>query len=202
MEEAEAVALTNYTPSALLSLCLIGKAGKVMKHLELYPTDPAETVPEQPLTMSMLLATEGSEKRGFSALQVATSAEKNAADVIDVLVWAGFPLDHKDKLGMTAFHTAADKESPDAMIKLLSLDGCASHLETADLDGNTPLHYAAWGGRTEIVTALLRAGASKDAVNGANKTPAQEAEGNGKAAVATLITEGPPPEAEPEAPAE
>lgn len=56
-------------------------------------------------------------------------------------------------------HVAADKEKSTAALKVLSLPDAKSLLEMADEDGCTALHYAAHGGRLEIVTALLKAGA-------------------------------------------
>mmetsp|Transcript_57257 Transcript_57257/g.113711 ORF Transcript_57257/g.113711 Transcript_57257/m.113711 type:complete len:139 (-) Transcript_57257:233-649(-) len=81
-----------------------------------------------------------------------------------------------------------------AMVKLLSLPGAAEVMDLADEDGCTALHYAAWGGKVGTVTALLRAGANKDATNADGRTPLGEAESKGHQKIVDLIVNGPPPE--------
>ena len=54
-------------------------------------------------------------------------------------------------------------------------------------DGCTPLHYAAYGGQVANVEALVKAGASAEAVNGAERTPAQEAEVNEQTGVIAAL---------------
>lgn len=94
---------------------------------------------------------------------------------------------------MTALHTASDKskEGSGVMAKLLALPGGTEAMDMVDEDGCTALHYAAFSGRTDTVTALLRAGANKDLVNADGNTPLAEAEAKGHAKVVDLITNGP-----------
>jgi len=53
--------------------------------------------------------------------------------------------------------------------------------------GDTPLHRAAWEGRTETVTALLANGANPNAQNEFGNTPLHVAAGKGRAATVTAL---------------
>jgi len=163
-------------PDELLSYCLVGK--------------PVLIAAMEGLDVVINL---GSAKRGFLPIQVATTAEKNTFATIDALIAAGADIKLKDKLGMTALHTASDKskEGSGVMAKLLALPGGTEAMDMVDEDGCTALHYAAFSGRTDTVTALLRAGANKDLVNADGNTPLAEAEAKGHAKVVDLITNGP-----------
>lgn len=61
--------------------------------------------------------------------------------------------------GWTGLHKAVDREDI-AQIKWLLKHG--TDINKADTLGRTPLHYAAQGGNTEIITLLLNAGADPD----------------------------------------
>merc|ERR1711998_72685 len=93
---------------------------------------------------------------------------------------------------MTAFHSAADKDNEDPLVKLLSLPGAEEVMDMGDEDGCTPLHYAAWGGKKGTVIALLRAGASTDVANKDGKTALHEAESKGHQPIVEFITNCPP----------
>lgn len=54
-------------------------------------------------------------------------------------------------------------------------------------DGWTPLHCAAWNGRSDVVRLLLEAGAQKDARTKAELSPLDLAADNGHAAVTALL---------------
>ena len=66
-------------------------------------------------------------------------------------------------------------------------------------EGCTPLHYASWSGRVDIVVELLRAGADTNITNAAGKTASEEAKEQKQDGVVKMIASGPP---EPEGGAE
>ncbi len=69
----------------------------------------------------------------------------------------------------TSFHLAVWNEQPEALATLLSLD--ASFCNSADKEGNTPLHLAAFKGNALIIKILIEAGAFKEAKNKEGHTP-------------------------------
>lgn len=64
-----------------------------------------------------------------------------------------------------------------------------SLLNSPNISGSTPLHYAALNGHLPAVTLLLAAGADPTVVNRAGHDAVYEAEVNGKDEVARLILE-------------
>jgi len=182
---AEVVVPTVCKPE-ILSFCLVGKIKLLQDALE---ADP-------------IMVNLGSEKRGFMPLQVATIAQRNYEQIIDVLMAAGADLKIPNKVGQTAFHTAADKDNDASLIKLLSLEGAKEAMDLQDEDGHTALHYAAWSGKAAPVLALLRAGANTELTNADGNKPLDEANAKGHQQVIEYLTNGPPPEEAEEAAAE
>ena len=86
-------------------------------------------------------------QRGFSLAQIAAACpEAKATEVIEVLVAAGIDLAAADIYGMTALHSAADKDNAEVLAKMLET-AAAAVVDKQDLDGNTALHYAAADGK-------------------------------------------------------
>ena len=55
--------------------------------------------------------------------------------------------------------------------------------------GSTPLHYAAWNGKSSIANLLLQANASPTAVNNDGRAPAQSAKHQGHGYLAAMLLE-------------
>jgi hypothetical protein len=83
---------------------------------------------------------------------------------------------------------------PEAVELLLAVAGPEALMDTAHYSGWTALHYAAKDWRTDAAQALVRAGADKQAVDKAGKTPAQVALafGRGHTDLATELAPAPP----------
>jgi ankyrin repeat protein len=77
------------------------------------------------------------------------------------------PTRHPDSFGRTALWRAA-RAGRLAEVQSLARGG---HLDTADLDRETPLHAAVRSGSAEVVRALLHSGASPNAANRHGATP-------------------------------
>ena len=56
-------------------------------------------------------------------------------------------------------------------------------------NGQTPLHYAAYNGKSSIANLLLQANASPTAVNKYGRTPAQDAKRQGHGDLAARLLE-------------
>jgi len=162
----------------LISYALIGKVSGVTGCIEKDPT----------------MVNSRSTKRGFSPLQVAASAEQNAAETMQVLLAAGADPKHQDMMAMTVLHVAAAKPNPEAFLKVMSLPDAKALIDMVDEDGCTALHYAASEGRLEIVEALMRAGAATAPENSSGQTPLALAKEGAFDAVISLLENGLPPE--------
>lgn len=90
------------------------------------------------------------------------------------------------------FYRAVKNGDLATVVELLKSD--PSLVSICDAEESTPLHYAAWKGHAEIVTALLDAGADIQAHNQNDHwgtTPLHAAaHGNNRAAVEVLIERG------------
>ena len=87
--------------------------------------------------------------------------------------------------GMIALHLATNLESAEIAGKLV--DAKPDTVNTADEDGNTPLHLAAYASNKAIVEALLAKGADKELKTGEGATAKDEAEKQGHGEVAALL---------------
>ncbi|KAM4629266.1 CARD- and ANK-domain containing inflammasome adapter protein [Polymixia lowei] len=125
------------------------------------------------------------DRQGRTALHLAVSTEGESR-VVDLLLSAGANPNTTDKEKKTALHLAAMEGKVDALMSLLSHKGRGG---AKDMDGSTPLHYAAASGHYAVVTALLRALKKKeiDERNVWRKTPLHAAAEKGHDGVAELL---------------
>lgn len=93
--------------------------------------------------------------------------------ICELLLNAGADVKYKNKLGVTALHTAAGKGREDICLLLIS-KGAKSTVE--DRLGTTPLHDAAKYGYWKVVAVLLRNGANVNAKDKFKQTPLKLAE--------------------------
>ena len=95
-------------------------------------------------------------------------------------------------MGEKLFYRAVKNGDLATVVELLKSD--PSLVSIRDAEDSTPLHYAAWKGHSEIVTALLDAGADIHAHNQNDHwgtTPLHAAaHGNNRAAAEVLIARG------------
>ncbi len=95
----------------------------------------------------------------------------NPSDMLRTLVARGPELNIGDRNGYTPLHVAAKNFFHIETIQ--SFIAAGANINQTTIDGETPLHVAARSNNTEIVRALIEAGASTYAVNSKNKTPQQ-----------------------------
>jgi len=176
--EAEAEVEAKYASPALLEFCMKGLASSIKNAL----AEEAQTHADPVNDLK-------SEKHNWSLLQVAAGYGKVKA--VHVLLEHGAKPSVKDSMGLTALHSAANKEERDVMVALLQTEDGKACVDAQDEDGCTALHYAASGGSKAVVTALINAGASDQVVNRDGKTASDLANEYGHAAVAELIANGP-----------
>jgi hypothetical protein len=98
------------------------------------------------------------EKFGQTALHVAAFSSENA-EAAKVLTEFNAPINARTKYGNTPLHFADSVE----MIEFLLSRGADVRLRNTD--GETALHIAAYGGRPDIVRALINAGANVNALD-------------------------------------
>ena len=106
--------------------------------------------------------------------------------ILSLLVEQGANLNYFDLMQQTPLIAAVRMGHLQCVLELLNLGALSS---IADFSGNTPLHYAARLGRTEIALAVLRTpGAKLTLFNNAQETPLQLAllNGHAEAAIALL----------------
>jgi ankyrin repeat protein len=92
-----------------------------------------------------------------------------------MLLEEGADLLKKDKFLRSALHLAARRGSKEFLEMLMGHPDLKDHIDTPDVDGMTPLHYACRSGGTETVEMLLRAGANPWIYDVNGMTPAHYA---------------------------
>ncbi|WP_093801334.1 ankyrin repeat domain-containing protein [Streptomyces sp. Wb2n-11] len=113
-------------------------------------------------------------------------------DAVVRLLRSGVPAGATDEEGVTALYTASVQDRP-GMVRLLLAAGAdpdrASGPEDGPEGGDLPLCGAAAGGRTEVVEALLSAGATPDLREALGFTALAWAAGQGHAETAEALLE-------------
>jgi ankyrin repeat protein len=91
------------------------------------------------------------------------AARSKSADTVRLLLEAGSPADSPDDpYGHTPLMLASFSRDAD-MVRVLLQHGADPH--RFDQSSDTALHYAAWGGATEVAGVLLEAGANPGAIS-------------------------------------
>ncbi|KAL5092097.1 hypothetical protein Trisim1_001988 [Trichoderma cf. simile WF8] len=97
------------------------------------------------------------DPQGRTSLHIA--AIRASLDIVDELLDAGADPTIKDKQGRTIFHHAAAGGDVDMIVNFLE-DPSLSHLNVEDINGWTPLHWAArQDGNLDVAMALIEHGA-------------------------------------------
>ena len=133
-------------------------------------------------------------RQGQTALHLAAHA--GHTEVLVALLWAGAdPHVATDGSGYTPLHLAVDGGHPDAVPPLVASSATVLDLEDAET-WQTPLHWAAAKGSTQVVLALLECGADRELRDPEGRTPRDLALAAGHEELLELL-DGPLP-AEPE----
>jgi hypothetical protein len=120
---------------------------------------------------------------GWTPLLFAASVGKQ--ETVEQLIIRGANVNHKDSLGRTALHLAAQNGYADIVLVLLE-KGCERNLPETKF-GRTPLHLAAQYGHGSVVNLLLNNQADLKAKDAAGKTAAQLAEEAGHSLLVQAI---------------
>jgi ankyrin repeat protein len=108
---------------------------------------------------------------GQSAVHEAAGA--GSQGLLDVLIKKGVKVDVRDEANQTALHYATQSGQL-AMVKYL-VEVKRLDVNESGREGKTPLHYAADGGYTDVVSLLLANGADPRKTNNRAHTPIQSA---------------------------
>ena len=131
---------------------------------------------------------------GESAIDAA--AESAEPEVIRALVAAGAAVNNRSRAdGSFPLHKAVLGEG--ANLRVAALLAAGANPDVQDAKGDTPLHLAAPGGDTAVVSLLVSAGAGVNALNGNGETPLDVARDAANPAVARRLLAlgaGPGPE--------
>uniref|UniRef100_A0A7S4INI4 Uncharacterized protein n=1 Tax=Prymnesium polylepis TaxID=72548 RepID=A0A7S4INI4_9EUKA len=150
-----------------LALCKLGDVAAVQAYLKKNPG----------------MLNSKSEKKGLLPLQVAAGFEQ--PEVVKALLELNANLLALDNYAMTPMHVAASKENIECLTIMLADPKGKEAANTADEDGSTPLHHAAYSGLKANVEALMAAGAVDN-----GKTAAMEATEKGFDECAAAIAAG------------
>jgi len=112
----------------------------------------------------------GDTRYGQTAVHFAST--KDHARVIETLLERGADPMATDKAGWTPLHACARSGSVDACA-VLATAVPAGGIDARGPGGHTPLHRAAFWGQTELVSALLGAGADRGALDEKGREPVE-----------------------------
>ena len=106
------------------------------------------------------------DEAGSTALHLAVKTGK--VGLVEMLLAAGIPLDHRNHDQVTPLHWAAARVKPE-VVRLLVARGADIH--AVERDGWTPLHWAAFRGDTATAELLIQQGARVNEVDKDGWTP-------------------------------
>jgi ankyrin repeat protein len=104
---------------------------------------------------------------------------------VETLVSKGADIGVRNFKGDNALHIAIQCTSYDIIELLVQTNKI--QIDTKNNDGWSPLHFAAWTGRGDVVEMLLKNGAEVNIKNNFNHTPLRTANRNGKTEVVELL---------------
>lgn len=141
--------------------------------------EPPLSIPTVPINIDSFLDTMANpQARSFfksAALELFPTIHRSDVAHLDLLLTCiPEPIlpELRDKLGRNCLHIACYYGRFEAVVKLY--EACPALLAKADCDtsrGGLPIHYAAWGGNTQIVDYLIARGASLDDRDLVGNTP-------------------------------
>jgi len=127
---------------------------------------------------------------------IAAAAESAEPEVIRLLVAGGAEVNNRSPAdGSSPLHKAVPGDGAD--VRVAALLEAGANPDVQDAKGDTPLHLAAAGGDTAVVSLLASAGAGVNTLNGNGETPLDVARKTGKPAGARRLLAlgaGPGPE--------
>lgn len=116
------------------------------------------------------------------------SAHKDSLKIVKLLASRGANPNRKDFMGCTALHNAVRMRRLDVVRFLVQLTGShPANVNVSDCRMNTPLHYAASYGQTEIAKLLVKKGAHLNVLNRDNVTPLHIAKQRGDVEIIQVI---------------
>ena len=111
------------------------------------------------------------KKTKATYINIHRAAEKGNIEAVKQYIAAGSDVNAKDNNGWTPLHYVANKEVAELLI-----DEGADVNKKISQEGITPLHFAAWQGRSEIAELLIAEGADVNAKDDGGRTPLDWAE--------------------------
>ena len=126
------------------------------------------------------------DEQGNTALHLAALGKN--AEMIKVLM-VEISVKRVNKEGMTPLHIAAGTGVIEGIRAILEHEGSQAIINTEDISGRTPLLLASSSGNKEVVTLLLRKGASMQIKNKHRESPLHFCARFGHAGVMKLLTQ-------------
>ncbi len=147
--DPESTTLTGGTP---LMFAALGNRTLILQHL-----------------LDLGVDTDALGSNGWSAMTIA--AAKGYTDMIRTLAGAGADINVTDIYGWTPLMRAVDNGHWSSVVVLSELDG--ADLDNQDEAGNTALHHAVVHRNIDMVSQLIKQGASRNIENFSGLTPRQ-----------------------------
>ena len=198
----------QYHPSSTLHYAAMGGSVKIIKNVLRYGQDPnqVDSGGFSPLHWALVYGRlEASEtlleytespytldKEGYSTLH--SAAFSSLVEFVELLIHHGADCNQKEAMYQrTSLHLACHRlnkgsgTAQELTVTLLLKDG--AHVNAPDMNGDTPLHYAASGSNSKIAEILLDAGANALATSKYGATPLHYACQAGYIQTARLLKE-------------